>query len=477
MNIFGTTFSELCDRGSLQSVFHRAPRRWAYLLLALAFSGCASVKDHHLDADRSRYYPLAVYSNTSMPELAGRLDPDKTEQTGSTTKCLVGSVIFTYGLLAPLCAPFVVFDAAAVNNNSAETVALQQAASPLLPRLEELSGQNVLRSHAMTYLTERNVDAADVDDLALPRDADARSAALAERGFPMALELSTLLLEYGKLGEYFCVSVQVQGTTLETAYNHPVGSETFRKRSCKDTNEWLEGDLLEQEVLGIYAELSRRLIDEILFRYQPIDADSIMFTALSPAPNLEIFERAQQQKEDCTPHLEDGCNRPSHELYAQLVSRKPSLLRDLRARKSGFAMEFAEVGPSPDFEWSALQGPGISDATYFLTIYEGAERVIMSTQKLSGRYPESKMIIPVKQVHKSEGTVGTSPPEPVNLESCHWYFWEVSARYRLFGQQRYTNMTSLVPYMDQQITRIPIRTGPSQENPDCWEQAVDWGPL
>ena len=95
-------------------------------ILTLALQGCETVnkavygsfippdyyekeKPNQYQLNRSHYQPLAVYTSDKLPDLEAYLNKDPQYLSG---KCLLGSAIFTYGLLAPFCLAVVPVDIA-----------------------------------------------------------------------------------------------------------------------------------------------------------------------------------------------------------------------------------------------------------------------------------------------------------------------------------------------------------------------------
>lgn len=457
-------------------------RRWITALVIVTMSGCSSVKEHHLEVDRSSYYPLAIISASSKPELTSHAYGEDLERGEGAGACVKG-IIVSFGLLAPLCILFIPQDLVAESEYEARQKEFTLKVQSLEPRLIEQTNQTLLRSHAMEYLHKHDADAHEIDQESYPSNLEERSNSLMKHGYPVTLELSLLSLDFSehKIRNAedelaFCLTMKAQGKTITNNGNHEITTEEAQAWNCKLLQEWLLDGVMEKESSKLYSSLSKLILDEILFSYKKSE-DKV--TAPIPLTPKVIIEKVAVLYE----------NEDTFEKRVVIEEQwdrryKPKLLKDFASVDD---VQFTDVSIKPHFEWMTFRGPGITDVRYSFRIYRGKPWAFAVESKPKGflgmdgkeDYPLTQYVTPREIVYSRDALITTLHEIDILLEPCSWYFWTVRASFKLYGNPRVTDWS--VNQVNSRSrwfeTYFPIRTPASEDNPTCWEQEVDWGPL
>jgi len=432
----------------IQPRFQHAYRSISALGLAFLCGCAAGVDPRHLEADRSDYYPLAVVAASEDPLIAGKTER-AANQHGATFGCII-TTIWSYGILAPLCAPAVVVDGvAAVKVANLEKEHADKVQS-LKPRFNTVTEQATLRSHAVHYLRTHSADVHEIMEESLPSDPLARSRELRKRGYPMALELALLSLDFSERrlegnDWSFCLVARIQASAIATSKNTLVASEEARGGTCKPLEDWLKDGELEETALNMYAQLSVAVVNDLLLLHRKPASDLSPLSPLAPLPVS----------------TDDHYGR----------AHKPKIRQDFQA--CCFS-KFTDISTKPRFEWSAFNETDVSDVRYDLQIRRGQISITVWVQRWSGYKPGAQVISPAGVVYSRQNLPRTWHELERPLEPCSWYFWAVRARYRLNGHPRVTEW-SVEKFPPHGVPSMyPIRTIASNDDLDCWNDAVDW---
>ena len=475
-------------------------RRWIAILVIMSLCGCSSVKEHHLEIERSSYYPLAVISMHSKPEFTSQVYKEDLRRGAGAGFCVKG-IIVSFGLLAPLCILFIPQDMMVESEYEERQKEFILKVQSLEPGLVKQADQSLLRSHAMDYLHKQDADAHEVDQDSYPPDinidvdaheidqepylpnTEKRSQSLRKQGYPATLELSLLSLDFSEYKVQnqgkklaFCLTLKGQGRIITNESNQEIAVRKAQYSKCMLLQQWLQNGALEKESLKLYSSLSKSILDDILFIYKKSEDD---MTAPSPIMPKVIIERVAVIYED------EDTFKKEIVIEEQWDRRyEPKLLKDFAAVDD---VLFTEVSTKPRFEWTIFDGPGITDVRYDFRIYSGKAYVFAMSSRSKGflgldgkeLYPISQYITPRETVYSRDGLITSSHEIDTLLKPCSWYFWTVRASFKLYGNPRVTDW-SLNRANSRSIwfkTYFPIRTPASEDDPTCWEQNVDWGPL
>ena len=455
--------------------------RYIITLLLVALYGCVDIKEQQYEVDRSPYYPLAVISVNTKPEFTSEADITDLDRGKGTGSCAKG-IIVSFGLLAPLCILSIPQDMIVESEYEERQRVFTTKIKSLEPRLIKQTDQLLLRSHAMKYLLEKSADAYEVNQESYPVDIKERARSLKQQGYASMLELSLLSLDLierkvlnTKNESMLCVTLKGQGRIFKNDGNQEVAVEEAQARVCRHLQELLKDGVLESELSELYSSLSKYILDEIIFNYKK-SLDEV--TSPSPITPKVLNDEVEVVYED------ENTLEKYVVIEEQRISRHaPKLLKDFASIDG---VQFTEVSKKPRFEWTTLNGQGITDVRYDLRIYSGRPITTSFSSKLhdmfSGNtYPATQYITTSELVYSRDGLETASHEIDTTLESCRWYFWTIRASFQLNGKPRVTdwsvNLANWFYTPTWYKAYYPIRTPASEEEPACWEQAVDWGPI
>lgn len=455
--------------------------RYMFLLIIFGLYGCNEIKEQHLESDRSGYYPLAVVSASSKPEITSAAYRDNIRRGQGTVQCVVYTTM-SFGLLAPFCIPAIAADAMTENQHEKLQKEFDSKMMSFESSLKVIADQNLLRNSAIEYLQNQGSDAYEIAQMPTRTDSISAMQQLSRQGYPAALELSLLSLDFSEREVIidrerkisYCLTVEVQARTIKTKNEEEIALEERRAGKCMSLEEWLEDGKLDSESTRLYRALSEYMIDDLLFIYHKDNSDQLTISPIKPELLIENEEIV----------VEDA---DSFEKKVVIEERwdnrgKPQLRKDFA---SFIDLQFTEVTTNPDFEWEAVSELGIKNVRYDFRIYKGKPRPTAITSSkgmldFSGnKYPLMQYIFPGELFYSRDNLTSNTHQLELPLETCSWYFWTVRADFELNGESRVTEWSKVKanPYKSTLGTFYPIRTIASDDNPDCWEQKVDWGPL
>jgi hypothetical protein len=466
-------------------------------ILTLALQGCETVnkavygsfippdyyekeKPNQYQLNRSHYQPLAVYTTDKLPELEAYLNEDPEYISG---KCLLGSAIFTFGLLAPLCVATVPLDLHTSKRTKQQRAELEIDAQSFVARLEKLADQKLLRSYAMEYLNQNRFDAKEIDIEITSSPNTNIVDDLHKQGHPVALELSLILMQYTQIEEKFCLKLEANARTIRTSDNVQIATQQAFGGKCMHMDEWLKEDALEQSVTDIYATAIEYLLNQVIFVYEDWSDNTIGLNVLNPKPILAGQDDEYKEKERELNEWIEWCNEDELNCEEEYLSHyvgfdKPktygALQPVVRSGPSIYGLVFTDVGIHPTFVWAEVNLPTATDIEYEIKIYNGKVFMKGTIERLTGTYPNYQIVVPDREILHRENIKTASYTVEEELEPCGWYFWTVRAKFNSQGNYRITEWSK---YKDKYRTKhlYPIRTPASADNPVCWDKPVNWG--
>lgn len=440
-------------------------------------------KPYQYQLNRSHYQPLAVYTADEPPELEAHLNEDPNYVSG---KCLLGSAIFTYGLLAPLClaaVPLDMHESARIEN---KRVQLENDTKSFVTRLEKLADQRLLRSYAMEYLNQNRFDAKEIDiEIDTSPNTDTVNY-IHKQGYPVALELSLTLLQYTQIEEKYCLKIETNARTIRTSDNVRIATQQAFGRKCMHMDEWLKEDTLEKSINDLYATAVEKMLNQVVFVYEEWSDNFIGLNALNPRPIIAGQDEEYKEKERELDEWLEWCNEDELNCEDENLSLytvgfdKPktygALQPVIRSGPHIYGLVFSDVDINPTFVWSEVNLPNATDIEYELKIYKGEVFINFYVERLSGTYPRYKTVVPTTEILHRENIKTASYTLEDVLEPCGWYFWTVRAKFNHKGNYRITEWSK---YKDKLRFKnlYPIRTPASSDNPTCWDKPVYWGAL
>lgn len=451
------------------------------MLISIAISqGCVSthkISEYHLDSDRSSYYPLAVISSDKSPEVTSDSSYESSGVAGTGTRVCYDLATSPDSLLigAIACIPLMIFDVAAA---SVETVQddtadneTQSKTEHMISRLKVAAGNNALQENIIKVLQKRDapakavsikvIDTADsVDDedyALLERKFSNELKSLAGQGYKKAL-LTNVVLARVKERDYiskenftlYCLQLQVNGTLVDTISGDKISSHSPGMERCLSLESWRRDNTLEFTVAKMQEVLSTDILEELLFVHyaKSLENEEILIEPVHPKLNNEW----------------DG-------YYVKDL--KPVTLKDYSTIT--LKLHFTDIDSTPTFSWKEINIPGAEDISYDFRINAGREKIL---QARKSHVPFSDEVIPVTRyikesdfIYRKNDLKTTSHKPDIELNPCSWYYWSVKANYNLNGYPRSTRWSSYSG------SSFPIRTSADENNPDCWDSKVDWGPV
>lgn len=444
--------------------------KFSIVLILVILGGCSiSPHDqHHSQLDRSAYYPLAVYSVDSIDQFESNAYTDDIKY-GGTPKCVIGTLAYTFGLLAPLCLLTAAQDVAAMSETAGRVKDFENSTDSLLKEIEELADVALYRKQVMKYLNEKGVDATDIM-LTTSTSKNIEIVELSKLGYKTAMELKLLLVNFYQDKEEFCLTTNVIAKLIGTEDRQVIAIKETTSGVCKSLNEWVAIESLENIVTELYFQASKHIINDILFMYEDLSDEDIGLTIFKPKPSpivkLEEFEEWSKRIAACDP-IDMDCG----EIWRSIVPvrKKPKRYKDIELilvsqgvnpnSHLEYGLYFTEVSTTPEFKWKALDALGITDVRYDLRVYKGEIRNQSYYYQVEGTeliYSRDDIF---EAQHKSE----------IEFQPCSWYFWTVRARFYYYGEFRMSKWSSPVG----SYVYYPIRTKASKEDPQCWDRRIN----
>ena len=450
------------------------------LLITIAISqGCVSthkISEYHLDSDRSSYYPLAVISSDKSPEVTSDSSYES-NVAGTGTKACIDLATSPDGAIAAViaCIPLMIFDVAAASVESVQDDIAdnetQSKTEQMISRLKVAVGNNALQENIIEVLKNRNApakaismnlidttDSVDDEDYALlQRNFSNKLKSLADQGYKKAL-LTNVVFARVKERDYlskenftlYCLQLRVNGTLIDTVSGDEISSHSPRIERCLSLESWRKDNTLESTVTKMQEALSTDILEELLFVHytKTLENEEILIEPIHPKLNNEW----------------DG-------YYAKDL--KPATRKDYSTIT--LKLHFTDIDSTPTFSWKEINIPGAEDISYDFRINAGREKIL---QARKSHVPLSDEVIPVTRyvkesdyIYRKNDLKTTSHKPDIELNPCSWYYWSVKANYNLNGYPRSTRWSSYSG------SSFPIRTSADENNPDCWDSKVDWGPI
>ena len=335
----------------------------------------------------------------------------------------------------------------------------------------------------MEYLNQNKFDAKEIDiEMTLSPNTDIIDD-LHQQGYPVALELSLILLKYTEVEDKYCLKIEANARTIRTSDNVQIATQQAFDGKCLHMDEWLKEDNLEQSVSDMYTRVVEHLLNQVIFVYEDWSDNIIGINVLNPKPVLSGQDDEWKEMERELDEWKERCNEfdcgENLSIYAAGFD-KPETYRALqpvlRDRPDVYGLVFTDVGLHPTFVWSEVNLPTATDIEYEIKIYNGKVFMKGTTERLTGTYPIYQIVVPDREILHRENIKTASYTVEEELEPCEWYFWTVRAKFNNQGNYRITEWSK---YKDKHRTKhlYPIRTPASADNPVCWDKPVDWGAI
>lgn len=457
---------------------YKISKYYVLLIFIVITHGCTSVHrigEHQLEDDRSSYYPLAVIGSSQSPEITADSSFDSNVAGTGTRAC---ADIVTHGpegalVAAVACIPLMIFDVVALSVETSlddtADAAMKKKTDSMITRLKTAVGNNVLVENTMNVLEARKANASianitlpdtnnaveDEDYSNLEEQLNEQLKKLNAKGYKKALVTNLVLVkveerQYISKENFmlYCLQIRASGTLFDTETGEKVSSYSPGMEQCLDLESWRKDNNMEYSIDKMYEYLSSDILEELLFVHYARELENNEILIKPVNPELIIDEE----------YFVD---------FKPMVRGEHSTLVN--------TLRITEINSTPTFIWEEIKIPGATDIKYDFRINIGRSS-ILHTRK--SHVPFSDKVIPVSRYVKSSdffyykgGLDETSHKPDKDLEPCNWYFWSVKAKYTLNGYPRSTRWSA---YWN---SSFPIRTKESNDDPECWNRAVDWGPI
>lgn len=451
------------------------------MLLLVVLSGCTNVKEQQFEADRSPYYPLAVTVANTTPEITSQSYSDDIARGTGTTICSK-AIVVSFGYLAPLCILSIPLDIAPELEYEDRQKEFITKVQSLEPKLVKQTDQSLLLTHVMEYLHRYSANAYEINQETYSLNVEERSRILKEQGYPVTLELSLLSLDFSELEIVdaerkimLCLTLEARGRTINNLDNQVIAIQSARRRQCKKLEEWLHAGEVEAVSSELYSSLSQYIVDELLFIFK--QSDEYMTAPTPIRPKVLLDRIALEYKSD-----DEVDKNEVIEVQWDFGLNKPERLKDFRPISN---VPFVFVSTTPSFEWSTIEGQGITDVKYDFRVFRGGINYFGISIRPKGflgssgsdYYPIGQYISPNELIHSRDDLISNTYVIDTCLDTCSWYLWTVRATFKLYGNPRVTNWSVIKNPDTGRSSLIPIRTPASEGSPGCWDKYVDWGAI